>query len=162
MGFPNRCFAPGSTRNDWGTSRPCLFPPLAVKSKPPTLRVVVDSTAVPAQYSVSRTVDYAFPEDGRWIIKNEHPVDEGHQLLPPAEIAGEQSGFFKKTEMLVNHHYRTGRIVNDFTAHTAHQKALQSAKPAGSHHNKVRLAFFGFLQYRLGFRTFSKFIVDNQ
>ena len=31
------------TRNDWGTSRPCLFPPMAVKSKPPAVRVVVDS-----------------------------------------------------------------------------------------------------------------------
>ena len=29
--------------NDWGTSRPCLFPPMAVKSKPPALRVAVDS-----------------------------------------------------------------------------------------------------------------------
>jgi hypothetical protein len=29
--------------NDWGTSRPCLLPPLAVKSKPPALWVVVDS-----------------------------------------------------------------------------------------------------------------------
>ena len=35
--------APGFTRNDWGTSRPCLLPPVAVKSKPPALRVVVDS-----------------------------------------------------------------------------------------------------------------------
>ena len=31
------------TRNDWGTSRPCLLPFMAVKSKPPALRVVVDS-----------------------------------------------------------------------------------------------------------------------
>jgi uroporphyrinogen decarboxylase len=29
--------------NDWGTSRPCIFPPMAVKSKPPAVRVVVDS-----------------------------------------------------------------------------------------------------------------------
>jgi hypothetical protein len=29
--------------NDWGTSRPFLFPPMAVKSKPPAVRVVVDS-----------------------------------------------------------------------------------------------------------------------
>jgi hypothetical protein len=41
--FQTGCFAPGSTRNDWGTSRPCLFPPTAVKSKPPAMRVVVDS-----------------------------------------------------------------------------------------------------------------------
>jgi len=40
--FQTGCFAPGSTRNDWGTSRPCLFPLLAVKSKPPAVRVVVD------------------------------------------------------------------------------------------------------------------------
>ena len=32
------------TRNDWGASRPCLFPPLAVKSEPPAVRVVVDSS----------------------------------------------------------------------------------------------------------------------
>jgi hypothetical protein len=37
------CSALGSTRNDWGTSCPCLLPPMAVKSKPPVLRVVVDS-----------------------------------------------------------------------------------------------------------------------
>jgi hypothetical protein len=41
--FQTERFAPGSTRNDWGTSRPCLFPPLAVKSNPPAVRVVVDS-----------------------------------------------------------------------------------------------------------------------
>ncbi len=41
--FQTGCFAPGFTRNDWGTSRPCLFPPMAVKSKPPAVRVVVDS-----------------------------------------------------------------------------------------------------------------------
>jgi len=41
--FQTGCFAPGSTRNDWGTSRPWLFPPMAVKSKPPAVRVVVDS-----------------------------------------------------------------------------------------------------------------------
>jgi len=35
--------ASGSTRNDWGTSRPCLLPPMAVKTKPPAVRVVVDS-----------------------------------------------------------------------------------------------------------------------
>jgi len=29
--------------NDWGTSRLCLLPPLAGKSKPPAVRVVVDS-----------------------------------------------------------------------------------------------------------------------
>jgi hypothetical protein len=29
--------------NDWGTSRPCLLPPMAVKLKPPAVRVVVDS-----------------------------------------------------------------------------------------------------------------------
>jgi hypothetical protein len=33
--FQTGCEAPGFTRNDWGTSRPCLFPPMAVKSKPP-------------------------------------------------------------------------------------------------------------------------------
>ncbi|MGD9228565.1 MAG: hypothetical protein PVF26_18815 [Desulfobacterales bacterium] len=41
--FQTGCFAPGSTRNDWGASRLCLFPPVAVKSKPPAVRVVVDS-----------------------------------------------------------------------------------------------------------------------
>jgi hypothetical protein len=44
--FQTGCFARESTvftRNDWGTSRPCLLPPMAVKSKPPALRVVVDS-----------------------------------------------------------------------------------------------------------------------
>jgi hypothetical protein len=41
--FQTGCVAPGFTRNDWGTSRPCLLPPMAVKSKPPALRVVVDS-----------------------------------------------------------------------------------------------------------------------
>jgi len=41
--FQTGCFAPGSTRNDWGTSRPCLLPPMEVKSKPPAVRVVVDS-----------------------------------------------------------------------------------------------------------------------
>ena len=40
--FQTGCFAPGFTHNDWGTSRPCLLPPLAIKSKPPALRVVVD------------------------------------------------------------------------------------------------------------------------
>jgi len=35
--------APGSTRNDWSASRPCLLPPMAVKSKPPAVRMVVDS-----------------------------------------------------------------------------------------------------------------------
>jgi hypothetical protein len=44
--FQTGCFAPGSTRNDWGTLRPCLLPPMAVKSKPPALRVVVDSKAI--------------------------------------------------------------------------------------------------------------------
>ena len=42
------CFAPGSHRivfNDWGASRPCLLPLMAVKSKPPALRVVVDPVA---------------------------------------------------------------------------------------------------------------------
>jgi hypothetical protein len=41
--FQTGRFAPGSTRNDRGTSRPCLFPPMAVKSKPPAVRMVVDS-----------------------------------------------------------------------------------------------------------------------
>ena len=41
--FQTGCFAPGFTRNDRGTSRPYLFPPMAVKSKPPAMRVVVDS-----------------------------------------------------------------------------------------------------------------------
>ncbi|MGD8657717.1 MAG: hypothetical protein PVG28_16470, partial [Desulfobacterales bacterium] len=41
--FQTGCFAPGSTRKDWGTSRPCLFPPMTAKSKPPAMRVVVDS-----------------------------------------------------------------------------------------------------------------------
>ena len=41
--FQTGCFAPGFARNDWGTSRPCFLPPRAVKSKPPALRVVVDS-----------------------------------------------------------------------------------------------------------------------
>jgi hypothetical protein len=36
------CFAPGSTHNDWGTSRPGLLPPMAIKSKPPAARVVVE------------------------------------------------------------------------------------------------------------------------
>jgi len=38
LGFPNRVIF-----NDWGISRPCLSPPMAVKSKPPAARVVVDS-----------------------------------------------------------------------------------------------------------------------
>jgi hypothetical protein len=33
------------TLNDWGTSRLCLFTPMAEKSKPPALRVVVDSVS---------------------------------------------------------------------------------------------------------------------
>jgi hypothetical protein len=41
--FQTGCFASGSTRNDWGPSRPCILPPVAVKSKPPAMRVVVDS-----------------------------------------------------------------------------------------------------------------------
>ena len=41
--FQTGCFAPGFTGNDRGTVCPCLFPPLAVKSKPPVVRVVVDS-----------------------------------------------------------------------------------------------------------------------
>jgi caffeoyl-CoA O-methyltransferase len=41
--FQTGCFAPGFTRNDQGTACPCLLPPLAVKSKPPAVRVVVDS-----------------------------------------------------------------------------------------------------------------------
>ena len=32
--------------NDWGASLPCLLPPMAVKSKPPAVRVVVDSKEV--------------------------------------------------------------------------------------------------------------------
>jgi len=44
--FQTGCFAPGSTRNVWGTSRPCLFQLMAVKSKPPALRVVVDSNSL--------------------------------------------------------------------------------------------------------------------
>jgi len=46
LGFPNRVFRTRFHRvvfNDWGTSCPCLLPPLAVKSKPPAMRVVVDS-----------------------------------------------------------------------------------------------------------------------
>ncbi|MDH3884581.1 MAG: hypothetical protein OET63_10220 [Desulfobacterales bacterium] len=46
MGFPNRVLCTRFHRvifNDWGTSRPWLFPPMAVKSKPPAVRVVVDS-----------------------------------------------------------------------------------------------------------------------
>jgi hypothetical protein len=44
--FQTGCFAPGFTAlfsTIWGTSRPCLLPPMAVKSKPSALRVVVDS-----------------------------------------------------------------------------------------------------------------------
>jgi hypothetical protein len=41
---PWRDCASDSTHNDRGTSRPCLLPPVAVKSKPPALRVVVDPT----------------------------------------------------------------------------------------------------------------------
>jgi hypothetical protein len=44
--FQTGCFARESTaltRNDWDTSRPCILPPMAVKSKPPAARVVVDS-----------------------------------------------------------------------------------------------------------------------
>ena len=44
--FQTGCIAPGSTAlffNDWGTSGPRILPPIAVKSKPPALRVVVDS-----------------------------------------------------------------------------------------------------------------------
>ncbi len=40
--FQTGCFAAGFTRNDWGTSRPCILPPVAVKSKPPAVRVVVE------------------------------------------------------------------------------------------------------------------------
>jgi len=43
--FQTECFAPGSTHNERGTARPCLLPPLAVKSKPPAVRVVVDPIA---------------------------------------------------------------------------------------------------------------------
>jgi hypothetical protein len=35
------CFATGFTRNDRGTACPCLLPPMAVKSKPPAVRVIV-------------------------------------------------------------------------------------------------------------------------
>jgi len=46
LGFPNRVRSTRFHRvvfNDWGTSCPCLLPPMAAKSKPPALRVVVDS-----------------------------------------------------------------------------------------------------------------------
>jgi hypothetical protein len=39
--FQTGCFATGFTRNDRGTACPCLLPPMAVKSKPPAVRVVV-------------------------------------------------------------------------------------------------------------------------
>jgi hypothetical protein len=41
--FQTGCCALGFTCNDWGTLRPCLFPPMAVKSKPPAMQMVVDS-----------------------------------------------------------------------------------------------------------------------
>jgi hypothetical protein len=40
--FQTRCLEPGFTHNDRGTSRPCLLPPVALKSKPPAVRVVVE------------------------------------------------------------------------------------------------------------------------
>jgi hypothetical protein len=46
LGFPKRVLRTRFHRvvfNEWGTSRPCLFPPMAAKSKPPAVRVVVDS-----------------------------------------------------------------------------------------------------------------------
>jgi hypothetical protein len=39
--FQTGCFAAGFTHNDRGTARPCLLP-VAVKSKPPAVRVVVN------------------------------------------------------------------------------------------------------------------------
>jgi hypothetical protein len=45
LDFPNRVLRTRFHRvvfNDRGTSRHCLLPPMAVKSKPPALRVVVD------------------------------------------------------------------------------------------------------------------------
>jgi hypothetical protein len=56
--FHTGCQAPGSTRNDWGTSYPCLFPPMAVKSKPPALRVVVD-TGNPTTYLYNYHANFA-------------------------------------------------------------------------------------------------------
>ena len=49
LGFPNRVLRTRFDRvafNDWGASRPGLFPSMAVKSKPPALRVVVNSDYV--------------------------------------------------------------------------------------------------------------------
>jgi hypothetical protein len=40
--FQTRCLEPGFTHNDRVTSRPCLLPPVALKSKPPAVRVVVE------------------------------------------------------------------------------------------------------------------------
>jgi hypothetical protein len=40
---PRRDLASGFTPNDWGTSCPCLLPPLTVKDTPPAVRAVVGS-----------------------------------------------------------------------------------------------------------------------
>jgi len=40
--FQTGCFAAGFTHNDRGTACPCLLPPMAVKSKPPAVRAVVE------------------------------------------------------------------------------------------------------------------------
>jgi hypothetical protein len=56
------------TRNDWGTSRPCLLPPMAVKSKPPAVRVVVDSACRIYAYN---------PPDGFGVV----PIGGGISLF---------------------------------------------------------------------------------
>ena len=46
MGFPNRVLRTRFHRvvlNDWGTACACFWPPLAVTSKPPAMRVIVGS-----------------------------------------------------------------------------------------------------------------------
>ena len=60
--------------NDWGTSRPCLLPPVAVKSKPPAVRVFVDCSEredmtqqVKTAISPTRNEDY--PEWYQQVIK---------------------------------------------------------------------------------------------
>jgi hypothetical protein len=44
LDFPTGCFAPGFTCNDWGALRPFIFPLIAVNSKPPAVRMVVDAS----------------------------------------------------------------------------------------------------------------------
>jgi L-ascorbate metabolism protein UlaG (beta-lactamase superfamily) len=88
---PRRDFARESTVSTalfstiWGTSRPCLLPPMAVKSKPPALRVVVDSHILVA---LVIALLFVFAGQGQTACRNPNLVDGKDPFIVPAAASG--------------------------------------------------------------------------